>query len=50
MLDAVPDKPKGMHWQTYDRLRSVYNAAELRWTIGLMRVVDRLQRQFRLRL
>jgi hypothetical protein len=49
MLDTFPDKPKGMRWRTYDRLRNAYNAAEPRTTMGLMRVVDRLQGQFRLR-
>jgi hypothetical protein len=49
MLDTFPDKPKCMHWRTYERLRSAYNAAEVRSTIGLMRVVDRLQRQLRVR-
>lgn len=27
MLDAFPDKPKGMHWRTYDRLRQIHDAA-----------------------
>ncbi len=30
MLDEFPDKPKGMHWRTYDRLRRVHNVAEAR--------------------
>jgi hypothetical protein len=43
MFDAFPDKPKGMHWRTYEHLRNAYNAAEARSTKGLMRIVDRLQ-------
>jgi hypothetical protein len=28
MSDAFPDKPKGMHWQTYERLRRAHDVAE----------------------
>jgi hypothetical protein len=28
MLDEFPDKPKGMHWQTYNRLCRVLDAAD----------------------
>src|SRR5690349_5378207 len=45
MLDAFPDKPKGMHWQTYKRWRSVHDAAEERSNIGLMGFVERLGRR-----
>ena len=38
MLDEFPDKPKHMHWLTYDRLRRSHDIAEQRSTIGLMRV------------
>ena len=34
--EEFPDKPKGMHWRTYDRLCRVHDAAEERSTIGLM--------------
>ena len=34
MLDDFPDKPKGMHWRTYDRLCRVHDAAEERSIIG----------------
>jgi hypothetical protein len=26
--DKFPDKPKGMHWQTYQRLRRAHDVAE----------------------
>jgi hypothetical protein len=45
MFEPFPDKPKGMHWLTYDRLRSACDVAETRSTMGMMRFVDRLQRQ-----
>jgi hypothetical protein len=40
MLEAFPDKPKGMHWRTYDRLRRMHDVAEERSAIGLMRLVE----------
>ena len=36
MLEEFPEKPKGMHWRTYERWRRVHDAAEERSTIGLM--------------
>ena len=42
MLEPFPDKPKGMHWRTYDRLRQTYEVAESRSTAGLMQFLDRL--------
>jgi len=42
MLDEFPDKPKGMHWRTYDRLRGLHDAAENRSTMGLMSFRRRL--------
>src|SRR6266446_6614982 len=43
--EEVPDKPKGMHWRTYDRLCLLHDAAEERSTIGLMHFVGRLGRR-----
>jgi hypothetical protein len=45
MFDEFPDKPKGMHWRTYDRLRRLHEVAEERSTIGLMGFVERLDRR-----
>jgi hypothetical protein len=45
MLEAFPEKPKGLHWRTYDRLRRAHNVAEKRSTIGLMRFLNRLRRR-----
>jgi hypothetical protein len=36
MLEPFPDKPKGMHWRTYDLLRFAHDAAARRSTIGMM--------------
>ena len=35
MFEDFPDKPKGMHWRTYDRLRGRYDRAEARSMVGL---------------
>jgi len=45
MLEEFPEKPKGMHWRTYERWRRVHDAAEERSTIGLMGFVERLGRR-----
>jgi hypothetical protein len=45
MLEEFPHKPRGMHWRTYERWRRVYDVAEERSTIGLMRFVERLGRR-----
>ena len=43
MFEEFPDKPKGMHWRTYDRLRRMHDFAEGRSASALMRVVERLR-------
>ena len=45
MFEEFPDKPKGMHWRTYDRLRRMHDVAEGRSASALMRVVERLERR-----
>ena len=45
MLDEFPDKPKGMHWRTYEHWRRLHDAAEERSNIGLMGFVERLGRR-----
>jgi hypothetical protein len=42
MLDEFPEKPKGMHWRTFDRLCRKHDEAEERSTVGLMKFVSRL--------
>jgi hypothetical protein len=43
ILDEFPNKPKGMHWRTYERLRHAHDLAEARSTMGLMQFIDRVQ-------
>jgi hypothetical protein len=49
MLHDFPEKPKGMHWRTYDRLRRAHDIAESQSTLGLMQFVASLDRRARRR-
>jgi hypothetical protein len=42
MLDPFPDKPKSMHWRTYDRLQAQHDAAASRSVAGIMHYLNRL--------
>jgi len=45
ILEDFPDKPKGMHWRTYERWRRIHNAAEERSTTSLIGFVERMGRR-----
>jgi hypothetical protein len=36
MFEPFPDKPKGMHWRTYDRRRGAYDVAHARFMKGCL--------------
>jgi hypothetical protein len=42
MLANFPEKPKGMHWRTYERFCRVHDAAQARLIPGMMGFVMRL--------
>ena len=43
MSGPFPDRPKGMHWGTYERFCRLHDAAEECSTIGLMHFLQRLR-------
>jgi hypothetical protein len=45
MLDDFPQKPKGMHWRTYEHLCRVHDAAQGLSIIGLTDFVKRLRKR-----
>ncbi|MGA8696338.1 MAG: hypothetical protein WB689_21350, partial [Xanthobacteraceae bacterium] len=45
MLDDFPEKPKGMHWRTYERLCRVHDGARARSIVGLTGFAKRLRRR-----
>jgi len=45
MLEDFPEKPKGMHWRTYERLCRVHDAAQGRSIVGLTDFVKRLRKR-----
>jgi hypothetical protein len=45
MLEKFPDKPKSMHWRTYERLRRVHDVAHKQSTVSLIGFVERQRRR-----
>ena len=49
MLEEFPDKPKGMHWRTYDRIHGAYETAQARSMLGMAGYISRLKGQLTVR-
>jgi hypothetical protein len=45
MTMPFPEKPKGMHWTTYERLRWEHDEADMEQLAGLREWLDRLERK-----
>ena len=45
MREPFPEKPKGMHWRTYERLWWEHHEAEMMQLIGMREWLDKLQQQ-----
>ena len=47
MLEPFPEKPKGMHWETYERLWWEHHEAEMEQLLGMREWLDKLERELR---
>jgi hypothetical protein len=45
MMKPFPEKPKGMHWSTYERLFWEHHEAEMKQLIGMRVWLDRLEKK-----
>ena len=44
ILDDFPDRPKGMHWSTYNRLWWEHHEAEMAHLAGMREWIDRMEK------
>jgi hypothetical protein len=44
MMEQFPEKPKGMHWSTYERLWWEHHEAEMEQLMGMREWLDKLER------
>ena len=45
MMEPFPEKPKGMHWRTYERLWWEHHEAEMEQLIGVREWLDKLEKE-----
>ena len=45
MMEPSPEKPKGMHWRTYERLWWEYHEAEIEQLVGMREWLGKLKRK-----
>jgi hypothetical protein len=43
MMEPFPEKPKGMHWKTYERLWREHHEAEMEQLVGMRKWLDKLE-------
>jgi hypothetical protein len=44
-MEPFPEKPKGMHWKTYERLWWEHHEAEVEQLIGMRAWLDKMQKK-----
>jgi hypothetical protein len=45
MMEPSPERPKGMHWRTYERLWSEHHEAEMAQLIGIREWLDKVEKK-----
>ena len=45
MMEPFPEKPKGMHWKTYERLFWKHHEAEMEQLVGMRECLDRFEKK-----
>jgi hypothetical protein len=45
MTKPFPEKPKGMHWRTYERLWCKHHEADMEQLAGMREWLDRLEKK-----
>jgi hypothetical protein len=45
MMEPFPEKPKGMHWSTYDRLFCEHHESQMEQLIGMREWLGKMERQ-----
>ena len=47
ITEPFPERPKGMHWQTYERLWWEHHEAEMEQLAGMREWLDKLEKKVR---
>ncbi len=45
MMEPFPEKPRGMHWSTYERLWWEHNEADMKQLLGMREWLDKLEKK-----